>query len=165
MLMDYFLRASGIFCRENQPAADLIIPIDYLHESRHVESRNIGAFLIQLKLKQDTLDATEKTKIRNGLSHMAAKLAPPDSQVTRASSEAGINDARPSRFVGICLSLNSDGKKSLNARIDSIDPVGAVDSIPFVFARYIKPTDVLGEETHLADAFHRLVYTSSDPAS
>ena len=62
------------------------------------------------------------------------------------------------------LSPNSDGKDTLVARINSVSPEEE-DLVPVIFATESKPTDVLGGDSLLADAFSRLGGPSADPAT
>jgi hypothetical protein len=61
MLLQQFIRASAIYCRRHQPAADIIVPFFVRESDSDVVSRsNIKAVIFEIKLHGSTIKESDR---------------------------------------------------------------------------------------------------------
>ena len=166
MLLEYFVRASGIYCRENQKGVDMVISMFFPEEGKDwksacVSKERMAALLIQIRLRKQYM--TESTKI-----DWESKVAELNMFQGSTSTDALSKDL-PS--VGLLLELRSTvGSPAVEVaskRKRLVQEPVEIKRTEFGYVlmkKGMSVEDVMPGIPGVEDAFNRLLESSIDPS-
>jgi hypothetical protein len=165
MLIEYFLRASGIATREMQPVADLISPIMFKEDSTPITSNDVSLLAVDAKLREKYLSFAEKRDWLNNIDKFTFLGENSKHPILGILCELGEANGGKGELVVIRRTSSDPGPPAKKQKSESD---GRKPSTQFAikygfFSRRLSIEDLL-EDRNAKLAFKALLETRFDPS-